>query len=115
VPVKQPKEQPTKFDLIPDSSIEAMADRFELGRRNYKAQAWNAATKQEKLDDKEWIKSRIEHGYNHLAHYADVLFYGQTDDGDDDGAALMWLGSMLSEAYRRRKATQQDAPPRESR
>src|SRR6266550_2899042 len=90
--------------LTPPSSIEALEKRFELGRQTKGTEAWNASTSQEKLDDVEWIRDRIRHGRKHLAHYMDILNASIEDDGDDDGAAIMWLGCMLCEAYTRRKA-----------
>lgn len=90
--------------LTPESSIEALEKRFELGEINYKEMAWNANTNQERLDNEKWIWDRMAHGFEHLKHYADVRWNGKEDDGDDDGAAIMWLGSMLHEAYVRRKA-----------
>ncbi len=99
----------TKFDLIPDSSIEALADRFELGQKNYGEEAWNAHDNEKKLEDENWIKERIRHGYSHLGHYLSVLRgydnigHYIEDDGDDDGAAIMWLGCMLHEAWIRRR------------
>ena len=92
--------------LIPQTSIQALADRFALGKITYKGEAWNAYTNQERLDDIEWIRKRIEHGYAHIDNYEDVLFFDGVDDGDDDCAAIMWLGCMLHEAWVRRQNAQ---------
>ena len=90
---------------IPESSIDAMADRFALGQVTHADIAWNAFTNQEQLDDIKWIRDRIRHGRAHLAHYMEVLNGSREDDGDNDGAAIMWLGSMLHEAWIRRNGS----------
>jgi hypothetical protein len=89
--------------LTPPEAIEALERRFELGEKIYEDATWNAHTNREKLDDISWIEERIAHGRAHLAHFAYVMNGEMPDDGDDDGAAIMWLGAMLHEAYKRRK------------
>ena len=89
--------------LTPPEAIEALERRFELGQQNYKDETWNAYANQERLDDESWIEERIAHGREHLVHFVYVMSGEMPDDGDDDGAAIMWLGCMLHEAYKRRK------------
>lgn len=89
--------------LTPESSIEALERRFELGQTTYARIAWNAHANQEQLDNDHWIWNRIAHGIEHLKHFSDVRWNDLGDNGDDDGAAIMWLGCMLHEAYIRRK------------
>ncbi len=90
--------------LTPQSSIDALEARFVLGELTKGKECWNACTNQSKLDNEDWIRDRIEHGNIHLQHYLAVLLWGAEDNGDDDGAAIMWLGSMLHEAWIRKRA-----------
>lgn len=92
--------------LTPESSIEALEKRFELGELTKGDECWNATKNQEQLDNDTWVWDRMAHGFEHLKHYADVRWYELEDNGDDDGAAIMWLGCMLHEAYMRRKANE---------
>jgi hypothetical protein len=90
--------------LTPPEALEALERRFELGQQNYKDEAWNAHTNREKLDDVNWIEIRCDHARWHIAHFLEVMDGLREDNGDDDGAAIMWLGAMLHMAYKRRKA-----------
>lgn len=70
-------------------------------------EAWNAGVNWEQLDNEDWIRERLDHGFLHMHHFADVMSGIEEDDGDDDGAAIMWLGCMLHEAWVRRRARAQ--------
>lgn len=109
--VQQANENNRKY--IPDSSIQALADRFAKGEATHADDPflWNTTRGQESLDNISFIKDRIHHGFLHLLHYQTVLSGADEDDGDDDGAAIMWLGAMLHEAWvRRRKKKAKETP-----
>ena len=94
---KQPR-----FDLIPYGALKALADRFELGEQKHGPKTWNGRSKQDGLADDEWIYARAAHVINHALLYIAKMSGTIPDDGDDDAAAIMWGGTCLSEAKRRR-------------
>ncbi len=99
---------PFPAKLTPQSSIDALEERFRLGEKTKGPDAWNATTDPSKLDNIDWIEERIDHADKHIQHYLAVLLWNAEDNGDDDGAAIMWLGCMLHEAWIRRRASKKD-------
>jgi hypothetical protein len=89
-----------RFGLVPYEALVALANRFDLGEKKYGEKAWNALSSQEGLSDEEWVVARVEHvihhAYTFLQKYKGLI----PDDGDDDAAAIMWGGCLLSEAKR---------------
>jgi hypothetical protein len=91
-----------KMKLTPETSIEALEARFEKGVASYGEKAWNATSDQSCLDNYDFISDRMTHAAQHMRLAWEKLRGITDDDGDDDGAAIMWFGAMLSEARRRR-------------
>lgn len=96
---------------IPRDSIIALNNRFIKGEEHYGEQAWNSLSDNwEKLDDGKWIVDRFEHALAHLEHFISVLVGRVPDDGDDDGAAIMWFGCLAHEVWMRRKGQRLEGP-----
>lgn len=89
-----------RFALIPSHALEALAARFELGEEKHKGKTWNALADQKALENRDWILSRAEHAIYHIYRYIGKMEGLIIDDGDDDAAAIMWAGTVLSEAKR---------------
>jgi hypothetical protein len=89
-----------RFALIPSHALEALAARFELGEEKHKGKSWNALADQKSLENRDWILSRAEHAIYHIYKYISKMEGLIPDDGDDDAAAIMWAGTVLSEAKR---------------
>lgn len=94
---KQPR-----YDLIPYNSLKALADRFELGENKYKDKSWNANKNHLALLDDDWIYARAAHVVQHALLYMAKMRGEIPDNGDDDAGAIMWGGTVLSEAKRMR-------------
>lgn len=97
---KQSSSIKPSFALIPYNSLVALAERFELGEVKYKAGTWNAISDQAALENEEWILKRAEHIIHHIYQWIMKRKGLIPDDGDDDAAAIMWGGCLLSEARR---------------
>jgi hypothetical protein len=89
-----------RFAMIPYAALEALAARFDLGEQKHGPKPWNALSDQAGLQDEAWITSRIEHVIHHAYQYLLKRRGLIPDDGDDDAAAIMWGGVVLSEAKR---------------
>jgi hypothetical protein len=89
-----------RFGMIPHAALEALANRFELGEQKHGPKSWNALSNQEALKDDAWVLSRAEHIIHHAYRYIQKMKGLIPDDGDDDAAAIMWGGAVLSEAKR---------------
>ena len=89
-----------RYSLIPKSSLDALAARFELGLEKHKNKSWNGLSNQAGLFNKDWVISRAEHVIHHAMLYIQKLEGIIPDDGDDDAAAIMWGGTCLFEAKR---------------
>lgn len=95
--------QKPRFGLIPHEALVALANRFDLGELKHGDKSWSALSNQEGLSDEAWVIARVEHVIHHayvfLQKYKGIV----PDDGDDDAAAIMWGGCLLSEAKRIKK------------
>jgi len=87
-----------RFDLIPYKAQLRLTKRFEDGLETHKEKSWNARSKQDALQDEEFIIARA----SHVIHHAMKLIAKRTGqlppDEDDDAAAIAWGGIFLSEA-----------------
>lgn len=89
------------FELIPYNALVELADRYALGQEKHKAKAWNPlSNNQAGLEDEDWIMARASHIIHHVYQYILKRRGIIPDDGDNDSAAIMWGGSVLSEANR---------------
>jgi hypothetical protein len=91
-----------RFELIPMEALIALANRFELGEIKHKEKTWNGLVNPEALDNKEWITARASHVIHHALKYIAKLHNLIPDDEDDDAAAIMWGGTVLFEAKRKK-------------
>lgn len=97
---KQSTSVKPRFALIPYDPLVALAGRFELGEVKHAKGAWNALSDQAALENEEWILKRAEHIIHHTYQWIMKRKELIPDDGDDDAAAIMWGGCLLSEARR---------------
>lgn len=97
---KQSTSVKPRFALIPYDPLVALAGRFELGEVKHAKGAWNALSDQAALENEEWILKRAEHIIHHTYQWIMKRKGLIPDDGDDDAAAIMWGGCLLSEARR---------------
>lgn len=99
-----------RFAMIPYHALEALAERFDVGEQKHGVNTWNALSAQTAMEDEAWIISRLEHVVHHAYQYLGKLKGLIPDDGDDDAAAIMWGGCVLSESKRIR-----DSKPKRKR
>jgi hypothetical protein len=92
-----------RYDLIPAQALRRIADRFELGLKKYKEASWNARSKQDALQDKEWVIARASHVIDHAYKLIEKMIGAVPDDGDDDAAAIVWGGICLIQATEKKE------------
>ena len=100
-----------RLDLVPREALIRLADRFELGLAKYGERAWNAASSQACLEDKEWLIARAAHVIDHALKLIGKLRGQLPEDGDDDAAAIAWGGVCLCEARAKRTDPKPETKP----
>jgi hypothetical protein len=79
-----------RYDLLPRTFLERIAERFELGTRKYPPFNYKQG-----LEDKEFIIDRLNHLQEHVQAY---LSPKDSDDWNDDNlAGIGWAVSFLME------------------
>lgn len=87
-----------RFELIPYNSLVALANRFDLGEERHKPKAWNGlAENRETALTKEWATAAAQHVISHAYLFLEKINGITPDDGDDDGAAIMFGGCVMVE------------------
>ena len=79
-----------RMDLIPIEALIALADRYELGEKNYGHNNWRFG-----LTDPAYVRERAAHIIIHTYKLIAKLEGLIPVDGDDDAAAIMWGGAFL--------------------
>jgi hypothetical protein len=94
-----------RFELIPKSSLEALALIFEKGIERKGDGAWNALTlsREEALKTKEFVIERLSHVIKHSYDAIRKVMDGTEWEGEEDAGAIMFGGAVLAEYKRFRK------------
>ena len=92
---KRSKKMP-RFDLIPYSVKQCLADRLEMGAEKYGEWNW-----QRGLEDEQWLKD----GLNHMEHHLTSLMNGEFSEDSEWGhlGAIVFGCMMWCEAIVRRE------------
>lgn len=92
-----------RWDLIPPAALRRLAKRFELGLEKHGDRSWNARSKQDALQDREWVIARASHAIDHALKFLEKYASGKPDDGDDDASAIAWAGICLMMATEKKE------------
>lgn len=94
-----------RFELIPKSSLEALALIFEKGIEKKGDGAWNALTlnKNEALKDKAFVIERLSHVIKHCYDAIGKVQNEKEWEGEEDAGAIMFGGAVLAEYKRLRR------------
>lgn len=94
-----------RFELIPKSSLEALALIFERGIERKGDGAWNALapSREEALKTKEFVIERLSHVIKHSYDAIRKVMDETELEGEEDAGAIMFGGAVLAEYKRFRK------------
>ncbi len=82
-----------RYDLIPTAALDALAARYADGMARYSDDNWRKG-----IGDVAYTVHRLNHVIQHAKAAIDKLEGKSPNDGEDDGAAIMWGGALLVES-----------------